>query len=130
MYIDEDAKVEDPIMYKPLKEIVNKVLFQWILFLNIAFLKILGRLEGAARNFYLSESDFVDRITNISGIIKSVPKGEARKKACFKALSDIKLNSLVYLPSNPDYILLEIIYSSASPMQRFFNIFYFNASKF
>jgi len=27
MYIDEEAKVEDPIMYKPLKEIVNKVYF-------------------------------------------------------------------------------------------------------
>jgi phosphatidylinositol 4-kinase A len=78
----------------------------------------LGRLEGAARNFYLSESDFIDRITNISGLIKSVPKGEARKKACFKALADIKLTSIVYLPSNPDYILLEIDYSSASPMQR------------
>ncbi|KAL7069800.1 hypothetical protein ACQ4LE_011065 [Meloidogyne hapla] len=102
MYIDEEAKVEDPIMYKPLKEIVNK---------------ILSRLEGAARNFYLCESDFVDRITNISGIIKSVPKGEARKKACFKALTDVKLTSIVYLPSNPDYILLEIDYSSASPMQ-------------
>ncbi|CAK5086225.1 unnamed protein product [Meloidogyne enterolobii] len=102
MYIDEEAKVEDPIMYKPLKEIVNK---------------ILSRLEGAARNFYLSESDFVDRITNISGIIKSVPKGEARKKACFKALTEIKLTSIVYLPSNPDYILLEIDYPSASPMQ-------------
>nr|CAD2200678.1 unnamed protein product [Meloidogyne enterolobii] len=102
MYIDEEAKVEDPIMYKPLKEIVNK---------------ILSRLEGAARNFYLSEADFVDRITNISGIIKSVPKGEARKKACFKALTEIKLTSIVYLPSNPDYILLEIDYPSASPMQ-------------
>jgi len=79
----------------------------------------LSRLEGAARNFYLSEADFVDRITNISGIIKSVPKGEARKKACFKALTEIKLTSIVYLPSNPDYILLEIDYPSASPMQRF-----------
>jgi hypothetical protein len=27
MYIDEEAKVEDPIMYKPLKEITNKVFY-------------------------------------------------------------------------------------------------------
>lgn len=76
------------------------------------------RLEGAALRFYQSEFDFIDRITNISGAIKSIPKGEARKKACLKALTEIQLMSISYLPSNPESVLLEIDYASASPMQR------------
>jgi hypothetical protein len=85
---------------------------------NFSKFQILSRLEGAARKFYDNEFDFVDRITHISGAIKPIPKGEARKKACLKALTEIQLFSVNYLPSNPESILLEIDYASASPMQR------------
>jgi phosphatidylinositol 4-kinase A len=78
----------------------------------------MARLEGAARKFYQAEFDFVDRITSISGAIKPVPKGDARKRACLKALAEIQLLNVNYLPSNPESILLEIDYASASPMQR------------
>ncbi|KAL3103006.1 hypothetical protein niasHT_026454 [Heterodera trifolii] len=102
MYTDEEAKIEDPVLYKPLKEILDK---------------ITGQFENTTRIFYESEFNFVDKITNISGAIKSIPKGDARKRACLKALAEIQLGGVSYLPSNPESILLEIDYASASPMQ-------------
>uniref|UniRef100_A0AC34RIU1 1-phosphatidylinositol 4-kinase n=1 Tax=Panagrolaimus sp. JU765 TaxID=591449 RepID=A0AC34RIU1_9BILA len=102
MYTDEDAKVEDPILYKPLKELSDK---------------IINHLEGAARRFYLAEFDLFDKITRISGAIKPYPKGDARKKACLKALAEVKVDCVGYLPSNPESIILQIDYSSATPMQ-------------
>lgn len=58
------------------------------------------------------------RITNISGKIKPFPKGEARKKACLNALAEIQLETVTYLPSNPEAVVLNIDYKSATPMQR------------
>uniref|UniRef100_A0A183CM36 1-phosphatidylinositol 4-kinase n=1 Tax=Globodera pallida TaxID=36090 RepID=A0A183CM36_GLOPA len=103
MYTDEEAKIEDSVLYRPLKEIVDK---------------ITGQFENATRNFYECEFNFVDKITNISGAIKSIPKGEARKRACLKALTEVQLVGINYLPSNPESILLEVDYASANPMQR------------
>jgi len=74
-------------------------------------------LEGAARNFYSAEFELFEKITKISGSIKHQAKGEQRKKACFKALNEVRLEQIAYLPSNPDAILLEIDYASAAPMQ-------------
>uniref|UniRef100_A0A915D0F7 1-phosphatidylinositol 4-kinase n=1 Tax=Ditylenchus dipsaci TaxID=166011 RepID=A0A915D0F7_9BILA len=102
MYVDEDAKVEDPVLHKPLKIIVDK---------------IIGQLRGAENLFYQAEFDTFNRITKISGSIKHLPKGEARKKACLKALAEISIDTVTYLPSNPESIILEIDYSSATPMQ-------------
>jgi len=39
------------------------------------------------------------------------------KRACLKALAEIRLNAICYLPSNPESIILEIDYASANPMQ-------------
>uniref|UniRef100_A0A7E4V1C1 1-phosphatidylinositol 4-kinase n=1 Tax=Panagrellus redivivus TaxID=6233 RepID=A0A7E4V1C1_PANRE len=102
MFTDEDAKLEDPILYKPLREISDK---------------IINQLEGAARRFYAAEFDLFDKITRISGAIKPYPKGEARKKACLKALAEVELGCIGYLPSNPESILLQIDHASATPMQ-------------
>lgn len=74
-------------------------------------------MEGAARNFYSAEFELFEKITKISGSIKHQAKGEQRKKACFKALNEVRLEQIAYLPSNPDAILLEIDYASAAPMQ-------------
>ncbi|KAI1713438.1 phosphatidylinositol 3- and 4-kinase domain-containing protein [Ditylenchus destructor] len=102
MYLDEDAKIEDPVLFRPLKAIVDK---------------ILAHLEGAAYRFYRAEFELFDAITKISGAIKPLPKGEARKKACLKALAEIQIGNITYLPSNPDAIILELDHSSATPMQ-------------
>lgn len=102
MYTDEDAKIEDAILFAPLKELSDK---------------IINHLEGAAKRFYLAEFDLFDKITKISGAIKPYPKGDARKKACLKALAEVSIDCIGYLPSNPESVILQIDYSSATPMQ-------------
>ncbi|BHF57761.1 Phosphatidylinositol 4-kinase alpha [Sparganum proliferum] len=72
---------------------------------------------GPALEFYRREFAFFDQITAVSGEIRPFPKGPERKKACFEALSRIKLQRGCYLPSNPDSIVLEIDYNSGTPMQ-------------
>ncbi|KAJ1361925.1 hypothetical protein KIN20_021310 [Parelaphostrongylus tenuis] len=102
MYMDEDSKNKDPVLFDALSEIVRKTINQ---------------LEGAARRFHEAEFSLFHRLTAISGTIKPYPKGEARRKACLKALAEVKLETITYLPSNPEAFLLDIDYSSGTPMQ-------------
>uniref|UniRef100_A0A158P6J4 1-phosphatidylinositol 4-kinase n=1 Tax=Angiostrongylus cantonensis TaxID=6313 RepID=A0A158P6J4_ANGCA len=105
MYMDEDSKNKDPALFDALNEIVKKVCFHSVLSLS------------AARRFHEAEFSLFHRLTAISGTIKPYPKGEARSKACLKALAEVKLETITYLPSNPEAFLLEIDYSSGTPMQ-------------
>lgn len=75
-------------------------------------------MEGTARRFKESEFELIKSLTDISGIIKGFPKGDERKKECLNALSSVQIDGIKYLPSNPDSMIIEIDYSSASPMQR------------
>uniref|UniRef100_A0A1I7TW40 1-phosphatidylinositol 4-kinase n=1 Tax=Caenorhabditis tropicalis TaxID=1561998 RepID=A0A1I7TW40_9PELO len=102
MYTDEESKVKDPTLFDPLNDIMQKIISQ---------------LEGAARRFHEAEFKLFHQLTAISGTIKPFPKGEARKKACLKALADIKIETITYLPSNPEAVLLDLDYSSGTPMQ-------------
>ena len=45
------------------------------------------------------------------------PKGTERKQACLDALSKIQAQEGVYLPSNPEALVLNIDYNSGTPMQ-------------
>ncbi|KAI6188459.1 1-phosphatidylinositol 4-kinase [Aphelenchoides besseyi] len=101
MYMDEDSKIQDPVLYKPLSAIAER---------------IHSRLEGPARRFHRAEFDLFKRITQISGTIKPISK-ENRKTACLKALSEVQIEGVTYLPANPEAIIIEIDYSSATPMQ-------------
>lgn len=78
---------------------------------------IISSLSGPAKRFYEREFDFFGKITNVSGDIRTFPKGTARKKACLDALSKIKVQSGCYLPSNPEAMVLDIDYNSGTPMQ-------------
>src|SRR5690242_19606079 len=91
MYTDEDAKIEDPLLYRPLKEISDK---------------IIDHLEGAARSFYQKEFELFDKITKISAIIKPYSKGAAKEGVPQSACrSQIGLHSLFTIESRVDFII-------------------------
>jgi len=90
-----------------------------------------------ARNFYERVFAFSDRLTKVSDTIKIYPKGNARKegkistnnknqsiflhfKACLHELRAIgsEVPPGVYLPSNPEAIVISLIPESGAPMQR------------
>lgn len=117
MYTDEDSKTKDPILYDALHDITQKVKSMKYSSYHFSYFQIISQLEGAARRFHEAEFKLFHQLTAISGTIKPFPKGEARKKACLKALSDVKIETITYLPSNPEAVLLDLDYSSGTPMQ-------------
>ncbi|PIO77059.1 phosphoinositide 3-kinase family, accessory domain protein [Teladorsagia circumcincta] len=123
MYTDEDSKNKDPALFDALNDIIKKVLPSLTVTITNSLrfkmfaIQTTSQLEGAARRFHEAEFSLFHRLTAISGTIKPYPKGDARKKACLKALAEVKLETITYLPSNPEAFLLEIDYSSGTPMQ-------------
>jgi phosphatidylinositol 4-kinase len=82
-------------------------------------LQIISHLAGPAKHFYEREFEFFRKITNVSAQIKPFPKGQQRREACIQELSKVDLQTGCYLPSNTEAIVVDIDYSSATPMQRY-----------
>ncbi|KAF0990633.1 hypothetical protein HZS_6548, partial [Henneguya salminicola] len=108
-YLDEDATLLDPVIGQLLLDMVQQ---------------IKKNFNQSALNFYEREINFFDRITKISSILKynSFPikrpyEKSKRKKICQEELSKILPVLGVYLPTNPDSLILNIDYSSGIPMQ-------------
>lgn len=59
----------------------------------------------------------IKSLTEVSGVIKPYPKGDERKKECLKALANVQIDGVKYLPCNPGAMIISIDYPSASPMQ-------------
>ncbi|CAF0765748.1 unnamed protein product [Adineta ricciae] len=72
-----------------------------------------------ARSFYERVFAFSDRLTKVSDTIKIYPKGNARKEACLQELRALgsEVPAGVYLPSNPEAIVISLLPESGAPMQ-------------
>ncbi|KAK0546502.1 phosphatidylinositol-4- kinase, partial [Tilletia horrida] len=102
-YKDGDAEVEDP-----LKPTLDRVQDQ-----------IVRSLSGEARSFYEREFTFFNEVTGISGKLKPyIKKSKLEKKAKIdEEMAKIKVDKGVYLPSNPDGIVVDLDRKSGRPLQ-------------
>ncbi|PPQ98140.1 hypothetical protein CVT26_003184 [Gymnopilus dilepis] len=102
-YKDDLAEVEDPM--KPLLEaMINN---------------ITASLSGTDRAFYDREFTFFNEITSISGKLKPyIKKTKPEKKAKIdEEMAKIEVDVGVYLPSNPDGVVVDIDKKSGRPLQ-------------
>lgn len=100
---DEDSQIPDDV--KPtLDKVTNRMI---------------GEFSGVDRAFYEKEFTFFDEVTSISGKLKPFikrPKPEKKQKI-EEELRKIKVEVGVYLPSNPDGVVIGIDRKSGKPLQ-------------
>ncbi|ORY78396.1 hypothetical protein BCR35DRAFT_304996 [Leucosporidium creatinivorum] len=80
---------------------------------------IVGALSGEAKAFFQREFAFFDEVTSISAKLKPFiksPKPEKKAKID-EEMAKIKVDPGVYLPSNPDGVLVDIDRKSGRPLQ-------------
>ncbi|KAE8220280.1 hypothetical protein CF319_g6168 [Tilletia indica] len=102
-YKDGDAEVEDSL--KPTLDRVQD--------------SIVKSLSGEARRFYEREFTFFNEVTGISGKLKPyIKKSKLEKKAKIdEEMAKIKVDKGVYLPSNPDGVVVDLDRKSGRPLQ-------------
>ncbi|KAJ5591779.1 uncharacterized protein N7459_002148, partial [Penicillium hispanicum] len=102
-YKDEDSQVPDPL--KP-------TLDRFIETLILSF-------SGEERNFYEREFSFFNEITGVSGKLRPYIKRSKpeKKEKIEEELRKIKVEVGVYLPSNPDGVVVGIDRKSGKPLQ-------------
>ncbi|KAH8815175.1 phosphatidylinositol 4-kinase-like protein [Xylogone sp. PMI_703] len=102
-YKDEDSQIPDSV-----KPTLDKVMG-----------KMVAGFSGVDREFYEREFSFFDEVTSISGKLKPYikkPKPEKKQKI-EEELRKIKVEVGVYLPSNPDGVVIGIDRKSGKPLQ-------------
>lgn len=102
-YKDEDAT--DPDSLKPTLDECQKLM--------------LNNLSDEDLAFYKKEFGFFNEVTSISGKLKPyIKKSKAEKKVKIdEEMAKIELEDDVYLPSNPDGVLVDINRKSGKPLQ-------------
>ncbi|KAK8853241.1 hypothetical protein IAR55_003943 [Kwoniella newhampshirensis] len=102
-YRDDDASQPDPM--KPLLDRMIDM--------------IVAGLSGKAKAFYDLEFNFFDAVTSISGKLKPyIKKSKPEKKAKIdEEMNVIELSVGVYLPSNPDGVVIDLDRKSGRPLQ-------------
>lgn len=102
-YKDDMAEVEDPM--KPMLDRMVDM--------------IVAALSGKARAFYDTEFSFFNEVTSISGKLKDyIKRSKAEKKAKIdEEMAKIQVKVGVYLPSNPDGVVVELDKKSGRPLQ-------------
>jgi phosphatidylinositol 4-kinase len=89
---------------------------------------IVESLSGEAKDFYQREFSFFDEVTSISGKLKPFIKAsKPEKKAKIdEEMANIKVDPGVYLPSNPDGVLVDINRTSGRPLQSHAKVRFFH----
>lgn len=80
---------------------------------------IVAGLSGKAGAFYETEFNFFDAVTSISGKLRPfIKKSKPEKKAKIdEEMAKIELSVGVYLPSNPDGVVIDLDRKSGRPLQ-------------
>ncbi|KAI3633738.1 hypothetical protein MIR68_008685 [Amoeboaphelidium protococcarum] len=80
---------------------------------------IINQLSGNDMTFFEREFNFFEKVTGISGSLKPfIKKSKTEKKQKIdEELRQVVVDPGVYLPSNPDCILVDIDYNSGKPLQ-------------
>ncbi|WVO18533.1 hypothetical protein L204_106252 [Cryptococcus depauperatus] len=101
-------KDDDAIQPDPMKPLLDRMIDM-----------IVGELSGKAKSFYELEFSFFDAVTSISGKLKPfIRKSKPEKKAKIdEEMAKIELSVGVYLPSNPDGIVVDLDRKSGRPLQ-------------
>ncbi|KAI8817561.1 kinase-like domain-containing protein, partial [Fimicolochytrium jonesii] len=104
---DKEGQADAPDSLKPTLERVQS--------------KIIASLSGNDKNFFEREISFFSEVTGISGKLKPlVERGatKAEKKAKIdEEMDKVKVDVGVYLPTNPEGIILDIDKKSGRPLQ-------------
>ncbi|KAI0016068.1 hypothetical protein F4780DRAFT_711330 [Xylariomycetidae sp. FL0641] len=102
-YKDDDGTIPDAI-----KPALDKVMT-----------KMINSFSEEDKSFYEREFDFFDEVTSISGKLKPLIKAEKpeKKQKIEEELRKIKVDVGVYLPSNPDGVVIGIDRKSGKPLQ-------------
>lgn len=81
--------------------------------------KLVATFSGSKYDFYEKEFGFFDEVTSISGKLKPyIKKSKAEKKQKIdEEMKKIKIRPNVYLPSNPDGVVIDINRKSGKPLQ-------------
>jgi len=102
-YKDDDSQEPDPV-----KPVLDKVMDS-----------LIRSFSAEDRSFYEREFDFFGKVTGISGTLKPFikrPKPEKKQKI-EEELRKIQVEVGVYLPSNPDGVVIGIDRKSGKPLQ-------------